>query len=220
MIHERYRRDYDGEFVLVDHDQSQGEIRQKREWIDNPVINQHLSGRAAVIGSRVKYGGLRWNRLERHRGGLLGKKRLQTYGSGDLWRDMRFDFFVEKSEQELADIVAHGYDHTSTVYTSMKNCLSYPGHFYPVPFQPVLDYLAQALYLAAFDGHQEIFMWGYHRDTPAGTAGWIRDVAEVMAVYSPVKFWLLGNHTFPAEWRQQANVEIMTIERFITYCDV
>lgn len=220
MLIPRYRRDYDGEFILVDHDLIDGKSIQRREWIDNPVVNQHISGRAAVIASRVLHGGFKWFRLERHRGGLLGKKRLQTYGTGDLWRDMRFDFFVESSTKEIQDIVEKKYDQQSIVYSSIKNCLAYPGHFYPVPFQPPLDYLAQAVYLAAFDGHQEIFMLGYNLDTEHGTARWVKNVAEVMSAYASTKFWLLGNHNFPSIWLENHNVEMMTFERFITYCDI
>ena len=46
----RYRTEYDGEFVIVEHKISQGKKIQEREWIDNPIENQHISGRAAVIG--------------------------------------------------------------------------------------------------------------------------------------------------------------------------
>ncbi len=47
---ERYRKEYDGEFVIVENKISGGKKYQEREWIDNPIENQHISGRAAVIG--------------------------------------------------------------------------------------------------------------------------------------------------------------------------
>ncbi len=220
MLRQRHRRDYDGEFILIDHDQINGQLIQKREWVDNPVDNQQVSGRAAVIASRVRHGGFRWNRLERHRGGLLGSQRMQTYGTGDLWQEMRFEFFLVRDDDQVEQMLAQSYDQRSIVYTSTKNCLRYPGHFYPVPFQPVLDYLAQILYLAAFDGHREIFMLGYNQDTQAGTANWVQDVAQVMSVYDSTKFWLLGNHNFPGAWLENNNVETMSFDRFITYCDI
>ena len=48
---ERYRTDYDGEFVIVSNTIKNGKKHQEREWIENPIENQHISGRAAVIGN-------------------------------------------------------------------------------------------------------------------------------------------------------------------------
>ena len=47
---ERYRTEYDGEFVIVSNIVKEGKKLQEREWIENPIKNQHISGRAAVIG--------------------------------------------------------------------------------------------------------------------------------------------------------------------------
>ena len=94
MIESRYRRDYSGEFVITEIRIADGRSQQTREWIPNVIENHHISGRAAVIGSRTDQERFKYQRLQRHRGGLLGKKRLQTYGTGDLWQDMAFDFFV------------------------------------------------------------------------------------------------------------------------------
>ena len=46
---ERYRTEYDGEFVITVNTIKNGEKHQEREWIDNPIENQHISGRAAVL---------------------------------------------------------------------------------------------------------------------------------------------------------------------------
>ena len=48
---ERYRTDYDGEFVITVNTITNGKKVQEREWIANPIENQHISGRAAVIGN-------------------------------------------------------------------------------------------------------------------------------------------------------------------------
>ena len=53
MIQERYRQDYDGEFVLLQTSIRNGVKEQRREWMINPIQNQHVSGRAAVIGSNL-----------------------------------------------------------------------------------------------------------------------------------------------------------------------
>ena len=51
MIAERYRTDYTGEFLITQATWSGGKKRQKREWVANPIENQHISGRAVCIGS-------------------------------------------------------------------------------------------------------------------------------------------------------------------------
>ena len=53
MIQERYRADYEGEFVITESRWSGGKKTQNREWVANPIDNQHISGRAACIGSNV-----------------------------------------------------------------------------------------------------------------------------------------------------------------------
>ena len=48
---ERYRTEYDGEFVIISNTIKDGKKVQEREWIENPIENQHISGRAVVIGN-------------------------------------------------------------------------------------------------------------------------------------------------------------------------
>ena len=39
---ERYRTDYDGEFVIVSNTIENGKKHQEREWIENPIKNNNL----------------------------------------------------------------------------------------------------------------------------------------------------------------------------------
>lgn len=221
MLQARYRRDYDGEFVITETRIADGRSQQTREWIPNAIENHHISGRAAVIGSRIDQERFKYQRLERHRGGLLGKKRLQTYGTGDLWSDMIFDFFVTTDRDKALAMANTGYDTRSTIYTNANICIENPGRFYLVPFLQPIDNLALAIYLAAFDGHQEVFMLGYNIDTPGGTAAWITDVASVMSCYTATQFVLVGTESnMPESWRSHRNVRSMTHRKFISYCDI
>ena len=100
-------------------------------------------------------------------------------------------------------------------------CIENPGRFYLVPFLQPIDNLALAIYLAAFDGHQEVFMLGYNIDTPGGTAAWISDVASVMSAYAATQFVLVGTESnMPESWRGYRNVISMTYRKFISYCDI
>ena len=216
----RYRQDYVGEYVLLETRLSQGQLYQKREWIPNLIENHHISGRAAVIGSRIDLEIFDWKRLRTHRGGPLGQKRLQTYGTGDLWRDMPFDFFVTADRREISSISEQFYDQTTTVYSSPKICMENPGRFYLVPYAPTLDNFSLNLYLAAFDNHQEIFLIGYNKETSQGDS-WINGVNSVIGAYPSTKFYLVGvASNMPDSWRFHANVRSMTYREFISYCDI
>lgn len=221
MITTRYRRDYTGEFVIVDTVVSGGQTHQRREWIDNPIVNHHLSGRAAVIGSRTHRAKFDHTRLPRHRGGLLGKKRLQTYGAGDLWQDMPFDFFATSDDQELTNMLAQDYDSRSTLYSTARNCIRHPGRLYLVPFMPVVDDLALPIYLAAFDGHEEVFMLGYGLDTPAGSRSWTQHIDSIISAYPGTQFFFVGvEANTPGSWLSHPNVRCMKYQEFIYYCDI
>ena len=109
---ERYRTHYDGEFVIVSNKIQGGKKYQEREWIDNPIQNQHISGRAAVIG----HGDSRYttklhgkfnlcNNIEKHKGGHLARKRLQSYGAEKVWEEMICDFYVEFDVPTLEKLI-------------------------------------------------------------------------------------------------------------------
>lgn len=221
MLIKRYRTDYLGEFVLTETRWQGGTKHQHREWVPNPVQNQHVSGRAAVIGSDIDRSKFDYTRLGRHRGGLLGCKRLQTYGSGEIWNHMTLDFWISTHREQVQAAAAADYHLRSTAYSSTRNCFACPGKFFVVPFQPVIHDLAAAVYLAAFDGHREIFLLGYNNDTPVLASGWMSQVNDVIQSYNTTQFWLVGvAANMPAQWRNCTNVDTMDYRRFVTYCDV
>jgi len=216
----RYRTDYPGEFVILESKWSGGKKQEIREWIPNSINNQHISGRAACIGSSVDQDTFDYTRLARHRGGLLSSKKLQTYGVGEIALEMRLDFTVETRTDELAVIKESSYQQDSVVYTTAKNCIKNPGDFYLIPHRPQIPDLATVVYLAAFDGHLEIFLLGYHKETPGGRNSWVNDVANIFKTY-PVNFYLVGESTsMPDEWLDCANVRTMSYRDWISYCDV
>lgn len=220
MITERYRRDYDGEFVITEVKIKDNVAKQTREWIANSVTNQHISSRAAVIGSDIDRKFFEWRRLYRHKGGLLAKKKLQTYGQADMHREMPFDFLVTPDHDTAQEIANLEPATTSVVFASASICLKFPGQFHLVPYLPTIDPLAQAIYLAAFDGHHEIFLLGYSKAMPWGNRSWDSDIAQVFEAYSNTQFWAVGRGDVPDSWQNSANVDIMPYKKFITYCDV
>jgi hypothetical protein len=221
MIANQYRRDYPGEFVIVNTDIRRGIKQQRREWMPNPIINQHISGRAAVIGSNIDQNKFDYGKLQRHRGGLQGKLRLQTYGSGSIWEDMRLDFYCSTDRPTLSRLQSGEYHNTTTCYSNARFCMIFPKKFYMIPFQPRISDLAAAIYLAAFDGHREIFMLGYNQDTPCSARHWQQDVTLVMQAYNSHQFVFVGPvSNMPAIWRDRPNADFWDYRKFVTHCDI
>ena len=74
------------------------------------------------------------------------------------------------------------------VYTTTRQCLTHPGEFYLIPHNPNMCIEALVVYLAAFDGHKEIFMLGYNHDMPASTNTWAEHVNGIIAAYPSSTF--------------------------------
>ena len=217
----RYRTDYAGEFVILESKWAGGKKEETREWIPNPIENHHLSGRAAVIGSNIDKWQFDYTRLQRHRGGLLGSKKLQTYGTGDIAQEMRLDFTAETRADNLNKILETGYQKNNIVYTTARNCIRHPGEFYLIPYNPRLIDMAAAIYLAAFDAHQEVFLLGYNDLINGDALHWASQITQIFLAYIGVKFYLVGESTrMPNEWVDCANTQTMTYPEFISYCDV
>lgn len=221
MIQERYRVDYPGEFVVTNTTWVNGKRTQEREWIPNPIENHHISGRAACIGSNFDQSQFDYTLLQKHRGGLLGSKKLQTYGVGEIANEMRLDFAIETNPSVLKSFIDNKYSENNIVYTTARNCLQYPGQFYLVPNAPHLLPIAIIVYLAAFDGHKEIFLLGYNVETPIDNPRWTDQLVEVFNAYQGIKFFVPGvKSNIPKSWLECSNVEDMTYRDFINYCDV
>jgi hypothetical protein len=217
----RYRTDYAGEFVILETKWSGGKKSETREWIANPIENHHISGRATCIGSTVDQHLFNYTRLQNHRGGLLGSKKLQTYGTGAIALEMRLDFTVETDHSELIKILESGYQVSNIVYTTPRWCIAHPGEFYLIPLRPRIVDIATVLYLAAFDGHKEIFLLGYNNRVDGGHNQWMDQITTIFSAYSGTKFYLVGeDHHMPDAWVDCSNVQCMDYRSWISYCDV
>ena len=217
----QYRTDYPGEFVIVETRWSGGKKHQQREWIANPIENQHISGRAACIATSIDREKFDYTRLQRHRGGLLSSKKLQTYGTGAIAQEMRLDFAVESNVANLQQLMDLNYHNNNIVYTSSKNCIAYPENFYIVPYRPNFFDVALIVYLAAFDQHKEIFLHGYNKEILTNAPDWQHQLDQLFSSYSGTEFFFVGEKTNMFDlWFEHANVNHLTHRQFITYCDV
>lgn len=221
MIIERYRKDYTGEFVITNTLWSGGKKRTQREWLPNPIENHHISGRAACIATACDLKEFDFTQLVNHKGGLLGTLKLQTYGTSEIAKLMRLDFAVEKDEALLKELLNLHYYKQNTIYTTPRNVLKHPGIFYTIPYNPPFAKEVLLAYLAAFDGHKEVFLLGYNNDAGIGQSDWSVQMAKVMATYPATKFYHVGykSHT-PDDWKNYANLQQLTFREFISYADI
>jgi len=221
MISAKYRKDYTGEFVITNTAWSGGKKRSQREWIPNPIENHHISGRAACIASAADQVHFDFRILERHKGGLLGRLKLQTYGTTAVAKHMRLDFAVEKDEQALQEILNAHYYKQNVIYTTPRLCLKHPGAFYLIPFNPPFVSEVVLPYLAAFDGHKEVFLLGYTEEARIPHKDWQQQMEQVFAAFSGTQFVHVAHAPqTPAAWKNYSNFRQFTHREFITYCDV
>jgi len=221
MINERYRKDYTGEFIILNTAWSGGKKRTQREWMPNPVKNHHISGRAACIGSTVDQAEFDFTMLQKHKGGLLGSKKLQTYGTGEVAKHMRLDFAVEKDDNILHELFELGYYKNNIIYTTPKQCIKHPGVFYVVPYNPPMVKEVLLAYIAAFDGHKEVFLLGYHEGSNIGQSEWITQMNMVIGTYPSTHFYHVAySAQTPDVWKNHSNFSQLTHREFINYADV
>jgi len=224
MIQERYRKDYDGEFVILRTTIKNGQKHQEREWVPNPIENNYISARAAVIGNGTSRSKFPILRLQGHKGGLLGKKRLQTYGSEGCWRELQCDFYFDTIVNEQKELIESQYNEKVTVYTDAKHCVQYPGEFYMIPYNVnLISDAALAMYVAAFDGHKEVYCIGIDaldsNSQPFNKA--VAHIESVIKTYSKTQFIFVNdNSNLYSAWRQHTNYGHMTYREFISTCDV
>lgn len=220
MFIERYRKDYTGEFIITNTVWSGGKKRTQREWIPNPIENHHISGRAACIGTTATVD-FDFTILQNHKGGLLGTKKLQTYGTGEIAKLMRLDFALDKNIDVINELIQNGYYKNNIIYTSPRNCLKYPGVFYTIPYNPPVVDQVLLPYLAAFDGHKEIFLLGYHTDAGIGNTDWMWQMEKLFAAYQSTKFYHIAPapHT-PPTWKNYSNLVQMSHREFVKYADI
>ena len=224
-MQELYRKDYEGEFIVTKSIIRGGKKIQDKEWIENPIQNQHISGRAVCIADGESRSQFPIGRLEDHKGGLLGRLRLQTYGTGQVANEITCNFYISRNTTILEKCIEKEYTVRTICYTSTVNCLKYPGEFYLVPYKLLGSDSLIAAYIACFDGHKEIFLLGYdYLNDPATTT----ELTDLMNTYKGTKFIRVSSgvkttqfdNQTPEDWKWCTNFSEMSYSEWISYCDV
>jgi len=217
---ERYRKDYDGEFVITDTIIRHGKKVQEREWVPDPVSVSHISKRATCIEVNGTLKDTLYKRIESNNGGNLGKHRMQVYGVEGVWRKMVPNFTIAMDDDNLQQMIRRSYTKESIVYTGTRYCLKYPGEFYLVPHGVSFSSAALAVWLACFDGHKEIFLVGYIDDGSDKQAKMISAVNEIMKTYKSTQFIHVTNNNSPEPWKYNLNFSAMAMNTYVSHCDV
>jgi hypothetical protein len=156
-----YRANYAGENIVTQLNLSGGEWNPETEFVPNGVINTHTTNQAVVLGNGTSRLAFDLAHIRRHKGGLLGVNRLQSYGCNALYRDFAPDFLITNGDAIVKEIANSGYTKEHIVYAHADAVLKYPGQFYLIPQNIHLDAGALAAYMAAFDGHTKVFLLGF-----------------------------------------------------------
>jgi len=215
-MNERYREDYLGEYVITKIIIKNGNKKQIREWIDNPLTIKQTSNRATCISESHTIKDTFYKQIQNSNGGNLGKLKMQVYGVDSICNKMTADFIICKDQKLLEYMIKTGYTQKSIAYTSASNCIKYPGEFYLIPYNMSMNTHALAVWLACFDGHKEIFIVGYdHSNEKINNT-----VSQVMKIYNNVKFRQISNSGSPHEWKQLRNFATLTKQEYISLTDI
>lgn len=238
-----YRKTYYGENIVVERSYQDGIWQDTTEMVPNAIINTQISNQAVILGNGPTRLDFNLNLIKNHRGGLLGSRRLQSYGCNALYRDFTPDFLVAIGNNIVDEIANSNYTQDNIVYTSSMHTLAYPHKFYLIPHDPYADAGTTAAYIAAFDGHKNIYLLGFDRqDSPnynynvyAGTNGydplhstvldikWKNNFKQLAEVYDDVNFAFVyknGTQQLPLELQSLTNVRVISHHKFALEADL
>ena len=163
-IKQLYRSTYTGESIVTELTYQDGEWNPITESVPNSVLNVHTTTQAIAIGNGESRLGFDLRHIANHKGGILAKDKLQSYGCNGLFRDFTPDFLVAVGGIIIEEIANSGYTENNIVYTNAQYILQYPGKFYVIPQNLTYDAGALAVYMACFDGHKKVYMLGFDQN--------------------------------------------------------
>jgi ribosomal protein S24E len=219
MAIKQYRSEYPGEFVITNTVFKNGKKEQERVWIENPITNTSINNRACCIASNHN-NKIPMNRIENHFGGNLSKNKMQLYAVEEMWEEISADFHIVLQQESLGDIKKANFQKDHIVYTLAGLCIANPGKFYLIPYSTSYVAPATTLWVACFDGHKEIYLYGYNWDDTAENAKLIAAVKTIMSTYDDVSFYHVTDGESPDQWRRCINLKTISIRTFVSECDI
>lgn len=210
-----------------------GQWKMQSEFIPNRVVNTQISKQAVVIGNGSSRENAELFHLNNPNIGLYGSKAIQTYGCNALYRDFTPTFLVATGAEIVQEIADSGYCDDNIVYANSGVVAKYPGKFYLVPQDPHYNSGTLAMYLACFDGHEKVYLYGFDGETGANmyanTPGyqpnndtvndvfWNKAMLQIMSLYSEVEFIRVApnaGYSCPDEWASLLNFRQIDYQKF------
>lgn len=242
-IAKAYRKNYLGEDIVVDRTYENTEWSEVTEFIPNQIANQQVSNQALVIGNGISRKEFDLNLLKRHKAGLRGIRRLQTYGCNALYRDFEPDFLFAVGTDIVQEIAYSGYCDNHVVYANKWNIADYPKKFYLIPEDPSWNSGSLAAYMACFDGHKKIYLLGfdgndnngYNYNIYADSPGypsinktitesiWEKTMKKVFDTYTDVDFVRVAptvNFRISESWKYCLNLRSIDFRQFVIEADL
>ena len=171
------------------------------------------------------------------------RRNFFTYGCNAIYRNYKPDFITCTGDGIIDEIATNTQDKTSVIYANSKYLEQYPNKFNFLPQNPDFNAGAMAAYMAAFDGHQRVYMLGFdgidssnnNYNMFAGTDNypdldyqtkdeyWIRSLDVVMQTYTDTEFIRVcptKQFRQPDRWRGNLNYRQIDFRRFVLEADI
>lgn len=240
-----YRKDYNGEYIVTGTDIVNGVKQETRVFMPNTLNLKH-NGYAVVMGngpSRLASGTIRPQMLAKHWGGINGDKKMTMYACNAAMRESNPYCLVVAHPMIAQEAVDSGYADNNIVVTSRHNIARNPNKFHLTPFDENLNAGATAAYLAAFDGHHTVFLWGFdfERHAPGrptvyhGTNGYPdkakignpeklkAELEKVISTYNDTKFVFVKNGRmgpYPTNFDKYSNFSTIDFNTWVNEMNV
>jgi hypothetical protein len=224
-IKKLYRSNYQGESIVVNLNHDNGEWNTDLEWIPTAVYNNKVTTQAVIIGNGDSRKQFDMSLIKNHRGGLLAKNKLQSYGCNGLYKEYEPDFLVAIGDSNLKEIADSGYTDKHIVYTNASGLVDFPKKFYLIPQDPTWNAGSLAAYLACFDGHKTVYLLGFDSDVAHADsdAFYATTMAHIMSIYNDVKFIRVmptAGWAIPKEWQGLTNFSQVDFYGFSLSADI
>lgn len=227
ILKQIYRSSYSGEEVVTKLTYQDGEWNPETEIIPNQVFNTHTTTQAVVFGNGATRKEFDLAHIERHKGGLFGTNRLQSYGCNHLYKEFTPDFLVIVGKENADEIARTTYPNNNIVYAHGEHLINHPNKFYLIPQNISYDAGAIAAYMAAFDGHKKVFLMGFDSYTVDPVhqtqAFFIKTLLSVINTYNDVEFVRVTpteDYSCSEELLSQPNFRQIDFRKFVIEADI
>ena len=227
-----FRNAYLGEDIYSNATYNEGQWNYEKEYVARTLDNQGFSKKAVIIGNGTSR--LEFNLLEFQKSYI--KRRIQTYGCNDLYKDYTPDFLVVSRPEVVKKVNQSGYCRDHVVYSNSNAILQYPGAFHLIPQDPSWNSGSIAAYLACFDGHPVVFLLGFDGNDAPDTNNNVYErngiqndsfmsltMVHVFKSYPMVDFVLVnstGRGYMPAAWYGVTNLRRISFRDLVLECDL